>query len=247
MTVTPALRQELASMSPSSIIELYTLETSARLHGSDEIYRFSSTVNAKYDLGTIQWNGHEYWPAPVGAEGFSYSGTGPLPRPTARIVNVNGMVTEILREVNNFNQGNDLAGARFTRIRTLARFLDDSNFGPGGNPYGEPDPTPAMLEVFYVDRKAMECRDYVEFELAARFELSGVYAPKRQCLKRCRWIYRGDGCGYSGNKFFDENDNPVPSVLQDDCGHRLSSCEIRFGKKAELPYGGFPGIGNYNF
>lgn len=248
MTIGPALRAELASLTPSSVIELYTIETSARLHGADEVYRFTSTVNAKYGLGAILWNSQQYWPFPIEAEGFSYSGKGTLPRPTVRVANAEGAITSILAEINVFNPGNDLIGARFTRIRTLARFLDHANFEGGVNPWGTPDPSSTMPEeIYYIDRKSMECRELVEFELCARYDLTGIRAPKRQCLKRCGWIYRGDGCGYAGTDFFDENDNRVFTENEDKCGHRLTSCKTRFGQNAQLPYGGFPGIGNYNF
>jgi lambda family phage minor tail protein L len=248
MALTAELRSELASLSPSSVIELYEIETSARLHGSNEVYRFTSTVNATYGLSEIEWNTYKYWPFPIEAEGFSYSGKGTLPRPTVRVANTEGAITSILAEVNAYNPGNDLIGAKFTRIRTLARFLDHSNFTGNVNPYGTPDPLSTMPdEVYYVDRKSMECRDLVEFELVARYDLTGIRAPKRQCLKRCGWIYKGDGCGYRGSDFFDENDNRVYSASEDKCGHRLTSCKARFGQTAQLPYGGFPGIGNYNF
>ena len=247
MTLTTGLREELASLEPSSIIELYEIETSARLHGANEVYRFTSTVNATYGLGTIQWNTYEYWPFPIEAEGFSYSGKGTLPRPTVRVANTEGAITAILAEINAFNPGNDLIGAKFTRIRTLARFLDGANFTGGTNPYGTPDPLSTMPdEVFYIDRKSLETREVVEFELVARYDLTGIRAPKRQCLKRCGWIYKGDGCGYNGVKYFNENDTPV-TALEDKCGQRLTSCKARFGENAELPYGGYPGIGNYNF
>jgi lambda family phage minor tail protein L len=247
MTLTTELRAELASLEPSSIIELYEIETSAILHGSNEVYRFTSTVNATYGLGTIQWNTYEYWPFPIEAEGFSYSGKGTLPRPTVRVANTQGAITSILAEINAFNPGNDLIGAKFTRIRTLARFLDGANFAGGTNPYGTPDPLSTMPdEVFYIDRKSLETREVVEFELVARYDLTGIRAPKRQCLKRCGWIYRGDGCGYRGFKYFNELDEPADRSA-DVCGHRLSSCKLRFGQNEELPYGGFPGIGNYSF
>ena len=247
MTLTTELRAELASLEPSSIIELYEIETSARLHGINEIYRFTSTVNATYGLGTIQWNTYEYWPFPIEAEGFSYSGKGTLPRPTVRVANTQGAITAILAEVNAFNPGSDLIGAKFTRIRTLARFLDGANFTGGVNPYGTPDPLSTMPdEVFYVDRKSLETPEVVEFELVARYDLTGIRAPKRQCLKRCGWIYKGDGCGYAGTNYFDENDAPV-TESEDKCGQRLTSCKARFGESGELPYGGYPGIGNYNF
>jgi lambda family phage minor tail protein L len=247
MTLTTELRAELASLEPSSIIELYEIEASARLHGANEVYRFTSTVNATYGLGAIQWNTYKYWPFPIEAEGFSYSGKGTLPRPTVRVANPEGAITSILAEINAFNPGNDLIGAKFTRIRTLARFLDGANFTGGTNPYGTPDPLSTMPdEVFYIDRKSLETREVVEFELVARYDLTGIRAPKRQCLKRCGWIYRGDGCGYTGTNYFNESDVAV-TASEDKCGQRLTSCQARFGGNAELPYGGFPGIGNYSF
>jgi lambda family phage minor tail protein L len=245
--LTPELRAELASMEPSSIIELFEIQTSTRIHGVDRVFRFSATVNATYSLGPVIWGGNAYGPFPITAEGFSYSGKGTLPRPTLRLGNVDGAITAILAEVNAFNPGNDLCQAKFTRIRTLARFLDGANFPTGTNPYGTPDPTASFPpEIYFIDQKALETRDIVEFALVARYDLAGIRGPKRQCLKRCSWIYKGDGCGYSGSAYFDENDNPVATAGQDVCGKRLNSCKLRFGVNAELPYGGFPGIGNYN-
>jgi lambda family phage minor tail protein L len=235
-------------MQPSSIIELYEIQTSERLHGSDVTYRFSSTANAAYDLSSVIWAGQEYWPFPILAEGFEYSGKGTLPRPTLRVSNVDGNITTILALVNAYNPGNDLQGAEFRRIRTCACFLDHENFGEGVNPYGTPDPLSALPEeIFYIDQKTSETFDVVEFALVARYDLTGIRAPKRQCLKRCSWIYKGDGCGYSGSLFFDENDNQVENPAEDRCGKRLTSCRLRHGWKSQLPYGGYPGIGNYNF
>ena len=43
-----------------------------------------------------------------------------------------------MQNVNQTTVGNDLNGAKFTRIRTLARFLDAVNFTGNTNPYGTP-------------------------------------------------------------------------------------------------------------
>ena len=37
-------------------------------------------------------------------------------------------------------------------------------------------------EVYYIDRKTIENRQVVEFELSANFDLDGVRLPKRQVL-----------------------------------------------------------------
>jgi len=74
----------------------------------------------------------------------------------------------------------------------------------------------------------------------------GVRAPKRQCIANiCQWVYRSTECGYTGTNYFDTNDVPVASSANDVCGKRLTSCKLRFGATAELPYGSFPGIGAY--
>ena len=37
-------------------------------------------------------------------------------------------------------------------------------------------------EIYYIDRKTVENRQVVEFELSANFDLDGVRLPKRQVL-----------------------------------------------------------------
>lgn len=107
------------------------------------------------------------------------------------------------------------------------------------------DPTAEFArDVFYVDRKASETEDLVEFELAASLDLAGVALPRRQVIQNyCPWLYRGAECGYTGVVYFDTNDASVGSLGLDVCGKRLSSCRARFGANAELPYGGFPAAG----
>ena len=146
---------------------------------------------------------------PIEAEGFEFKGDGTLPRPTMRIANTNSFVTAVLLAVNETTPGNDLTGAKLTRIRTLSRFLDAANFDNDTNPYGTPDPTSTgemPRDVYYVDRKISENRDLVEFELASVFDMEGVTAPRRVALDNiCQWTYRGPECGYDGDEFT-END-----------------------------------------
>ena len=317
----------LQAVAPSAIIELFVLELNVLQHGAADTYRFhaGTSLNAN---GELVWAGNSYMRFPVEADGFEYSGNGQLPRPKIRVSNILGTITAILVALPN-----GLEGAKLTRIRTLARYLDAVNFPGNVNPYGTPDPTAAMpAEVFYIDRKTVESRDVVEFELASAFDLAGVRIPKRQCISNiCQWEYKSTQCGYdptgpdarplrehyaalgynegryinstgqfdatfylatyadvvaagytvstanvhyrsygiwegrSGNSgggfnatyylgvnqdlnvivYFDENDQGVSSQSFDVCGKRLSSCKVRFGQTAELPYGGFPGINSY--
>lgn len=102
-----------------------------------------------------------------------------------------------------------------------------------GNPYGTPNPTAEFpREVYYIDRKANENNEFVEFELATPFDLAGVRIPRRQALADlCAWEYRSAECSYSG---------PLPT-----CSKTLDACREHFGANAWLPFGGFPGIGTY--
>lgn len=99
-------------------------------------------------------------------------------------------------------------------------------------------------DIYYIDRKASETKEVVEFELAAALDLAGLALPRRQIIQNyCPWTYRGTECGYTGTNYFDTNDAPVGSLALDVCGKRLTSCRARFGQYAELPYGGFPAAG----
>lgn len=240
---------ELQKINPSSIIELFTLETFANIHGSAFTYRFHDGTNALSTNGNIVWDSNTYTALPIEVEGFEYNAeSGSLPRPTIRVANLFGGITAILLNVNATTPGNDLTGAKLTRIRTLLRYIDGANFTDGTNPYGTPDTTAKLPdEIYYIARKVAENRDAVEFEAAATFDLAGVRAPKRQCnANLCPWVYRGSECGYAGTNYYTENDIAVSSASSDVCGKRLSSCQVRFGSTASLPFGAFPGIGAFN-
>ena len=232
---------DLQAIAPSAVIELFQLELNAAQHGVNETYYFHAGVNAD-DSGDIVWDGQEYIRYPIEAIDFAYNGTGQLPRPKMRVSNIFGTITAILLSLPD-----GLLGAKVTRIRTLARYIDAVNFPGGTNPYGTPDPTAEFpREIYYVDRKASENRDVVEFELAAVFDLAGIRAPKRQCIANiCQWVYRSAECSYTGSSYFDDNDNPAGSLAADVCGKRLSSCKKRFGDFGILPFGSFPGIGTF--
>jgi len=237
----PVPVSELQKIAPSSIIELFTLETNVEMHGAASTYRFhaGTSLNAN---GEVVWAGNAYSRMPIESDGFEYNGQGQLPRPKLRVSNIMGTITSLLLTLPS-----GLEGAKVTRLRTLARYIDGVNFPGGTNPLGTPDPTAEFpREVYYIDRKSAETRDVVEFELAAAFDLVGVRAPKRQCIANiCQWRYRSTECGYTGTSYFNANDQVVGSLALDVCGKRVSSCKLRFGQTAELPFGSFPGVGAY--
>lgn len=228
MTTPVEITSELQKLAPSAMIELFVLDLTSL---GDTVYRFHAGSNG-YNQDVV-WQGNTYLPFPVEATGFEYSGQGQLPRPVLRVANLSSVITLLALQFK------DLIGGKVTRKRTLKKYLDAVNF-VGGNPTADPN---AYFEdeIYYVDRKANENRDVVEFELSASFDLQGVKLPRRQIIQNiCPWSYRGTECGYTGTNYFDTNDDSVASSGLDVCGKRLSSCQVRFGTNKELPFGGFP-------
>ena len=147
------------------------------------VYLFHAGNNMK-DSGDIIWQSNTYSRMPCKAEGFKYTGKGKLPRPTISFSNLLSTITAIIQLTNNATilPFTDLAGAKVTRRRTLARFLDEENFPSNINPYkvGSVDPTAEMpQEIYFIDRKVVENKDVVQFELVSTFDLIGIAAPKK--------------------------------------------------------------------
>ena len=236
--------EELASLAPNTIIELFELRLNSTLHGSSDVYRWHNGVNAAV-TGDIVWGGESYLRQPIMADGFEYkAGEGTLARPVLTVGNTEKVasgsyvsvaeISALLLLVNETTAGNDLGGAEVRRIRTLKKFLDGES---GADPYAQ-FPT----ELWYIDRKTSENRAQVSFELASKFDLPGTTVPKRQIVASvCQWAYRSSQCSYTGSNYFDANDNAVSGAANDVCGKRLTSCKKRFS--GTLPFGGFPGAG----
>tara|TARA_B100001248_G_scaffold256554_1_gene237768 strand:- start:595 stop:1203 length:609 start_codon:yes stop_codon:yes gene_type:complete len=191
MTIdTAPVFSDIQKVNPSSIIELFKLELKEGLNyatgnpsGVATIHRFHSGSNLDA-YGNIVWNSEIYLRFPVEATGFAFQ-RGQLPRPTITISNMGTpSMSALLLAANAFTAGNDLTGAKVTRIRTMARFVDAANFSGAINPFGTPDPDAEFpREVYYIDRKSAENREVVQFELAAIFDMAGIRAPKRQCTR----------------------------------------------------------------
>jgi lambda family phage minor tail protein L len=174
---------ELQKINPSSVIELFTLTLDSTLHGASTVYRFHNGANMNAN-GEVVWASNSYQRFPVECDGFAYSGKGTLPRPRIRISNILGTITSYISTVNATTAGNDLNGAKLTRIRTLARYIDAANFSGGTNPYGTPDARAAFPEeIYFLDRKTTENRDIVEWECCAAFDLVNVRVPLRQVTR----------------------------------------------------------------
>ena len=179
---------DLQTLTPSSIIELFKLELNVALHGTNQVFLFHAGSNELNN--SIIWQNEAYDKYPITAEGFEYTGSGTMPRPMLTISNLFGFVSGLLNDTNKVSEKNDLGGAKFTRRRTLASFLDDANFIGGVNPFGTPNSNELPQEIFFIDRKVVENRNIVQFELVSSLDLQGVKAPKRQVTRK---DFRGVG------------------------------------------------------
>lgn len=226
------IQQDSQGYAPSALITLFELDATV-LGGT--ISRFHPGLN-QLSLSVV-WQGNSYQQFPIEAIGFEATTDGPVPRPTVRISNVTGIVGALVRQYKG------LVGAKFTRKRTLLKYLDAVNFTGGVNPTADPNQH-YLDDIWFVNRKTRENKELVEFELVSPLDLQGLMLPRRQITQSCSWRrYRGPECSYAGPPVADENDAPTTLASKDSCGRRLTSCELRFGVNKPLPFGGFPGAG----
>ncbi|HGM5993113.1 phage minor tail protein L [Serratia sp. CMO1] len=192
---------------------------------------------SKLPAKSVWWQGQEYGPWPFSVEGLEISADSQGNAPKLSVANINGLISALCLQFE------DMAQAKVRIHDTLVHYLDARNF-PQGN--SSADPLQEKLQVFYIDRKATESDEAVEFELSSPADLRGLRIPTRQIHSLCTWCSRGDyrtgkGCDYAGSRYFDDKGNPVEDPSQDRCGGLLSDCQKRFGEHEPLPFGGFPG------
>jgi len=181
----------LQKVDPSAIIELFKLELIEGTHyatGNPDsvttVYRFHSGTSLKTN-NAIVWAGDTYDRYPVECAGFELSGQGVIARPQMRISNILSLFTTLMATVNSFNFGNDLVGAKFTRIQTMVEFIDAVNFANNLNPFGTPDTSKELPKRIYVlNKKNLETREIVEYEMVAAIDLPNVELPTRIATKK---------------------------------------------------------------
>lgn len=409
-----SLSTEILKLQADTVVELFEIDF-VPFGGS--VVRFHNGTNAKGE--NLIWKGNVYLPRAMEARGFNRDAQGRVPRPKLSISNVGGIMTEFINQL-----GGDIAGCKFTRRRTLAKFLDEANFppkvnrvplsnkldqwvsngtvvtsasniyspdgyadsvkkvvkatsvknqylsmqceaapsaevtfrlavrslqengkitfgviqgaswhqkitakiveGPGvlvdsatvkttvaflsekkwtvvevssnqftvgapvefrvypdtedsidagagnyvcspmltfdllshpyeGNDTASLSPNPTAdptqefpIETWIIDRKSLETKVGIDFELASPFDRPGCLLPARQIVPNCcNWIYRQEGCGYTGGPVADESDTVTSDPTKDKCSHTLRGCKLRYGVDGVLPYGGEPAAGAY--
>lgn len=219
------LSADVQALEPGALVELFELDATAI---SGDLLRF----HAYTQVGSIWWQGNEYTPWPIQAEGFELSPSKP-PMPMLTVANIDGSITAACLLYQ------DMVGAVVTRHRTLGKYMDAINFG-GVNPTA--DATQELPpDRWYIERKATETSTAIQFELSSALDFGQVQLPRRVIIaNQCPWLYRGAECGYTGPPVADSLDQPTSDPSKDVCGKRLTSCKLRFGAKNPLPWGGFP-------
>jgi lambda family phage minor tail protein L len=223
------VRSDVSQLAPLAMVEMF--EWDDRVIGGTNVFRWHPGTTVEDE--PIVWQGVTYEPFPIQTDGFEMSGVGKLPRPTARMSNIGGAIGAYLRTIQ------DGIGAKFTRKRTLGKYLDAVNF-PAGNPYADPL-TSFPDEIFYVTRKASENPIFIDIEMAVPFDVDGIQLPRRQVIAgTCQWIYRSPECGYAGPAVEDINGNPTTNMALDACRKSLTACKHRFGAQGTLRTSAFP-------
>lgn len=225
------IRELSQKESTDDFIELFTLDATKL---GAEIYSFTNT---SVDGDNPFFDDVEYTVVPIQGEGWEWNGTGKQPIPKLTLGDKYGEFTALANEYG------DLVGATFIRRRTFLRYLD-----------GQPDEDPTQVsapDIFVVDRIAEWPAGSIVWELTSPMEQLGVSLPRRRCFRDfCPFTYRrwsgtdfdytGVTCQYTGDLYFDINDNPT-SPEGDVCAKRLRSCKKRVGTQ-RIIFGGFPGL-----
>lgn len=218
-----SINAKLQGMEPGSIIELFEIDGESIGAG---IYRFHADTTSD----RIVFQGLEYSPWPMKAEGFEMKGKGAPNKPKITMGNVNGFVTALCLSFR------DMVGAKFTRRQTFVEYLD-------GMP--EADPSEEMpIQVWRIEQKTGQTKTQVQFELSNNIDFRNQLIPARQITGNlCGWRYRGAECGYNGPPVADRDDNPTTNPELDQCSLYTTGCKLRFGEFGELPIGSFPSSG----
>lgn len=230
-----SITEDVQRLEPGAVITVWTLD--ARPIGGD-IARFHQHMTDPDSLlgGAIVFQGNTFNAWPIQATGFEMTSS-QQPSPKLGVGNLGGSISALCLSFQ------DLVGAILTRQRTQSKYLDAINFPGGVNPTADPIQE-YPRQVWFIERKASENAEVVEFELSTALDFNGMRLPGRQIIaNQCPFAYRQAGCAYIGPPVATERDVPTIDPLLDKCGKRLRSCRMRLWPDNVLNFGGFPAAG----
>lgn len=226
-----SINGQMHKLAPGAKVHLFTLDLNSI--GVAQTYHFYPGQDT--DGSEVMYLGDTYYPWYVDLRNIKKSGTGPSPRPSAIVGNLNAFVTELCQQY----QG--LVGVKVTRRTTLAQYVISNTAA-----YHD--------DVYFIERPVEDLDATVEFELSSPLDfldkqLPGLIAVATGCPHRYKSTAGGSGCSWPGtdsSKWFDANDGQVFTSGQDVCSHTIAGCKLRFGSNSPLDYGGNPGLGRSN-
>src|ERR1017187_2526203 len=203
------LNQESFSLTPSSLVTLFEIDVSQIGYNqgiitTTEINQQNNTIFRFHNMNklgssSIWWNNNEYIMVPIQAQGFEITSKGALPVPKLSI-SVSDQGVPILSALKTrMNELGDLIGTKLTRRRTFAKYIDAVNFLDNTTPQGfAPDPNCEFPnDIYYIDRKSGENKNYIEYELVSSFDMENIRLPGRVVYTTaCGAFYRGESCLY---------------------------------------------------
>lgn len=224
--------RSLIDLNPDSFVDLF------------EIYIDETTGVLRFHAGKnfnqfIVYKGNKYTPAPIEYGGFQFASDGKQNRPTLRITNIYGIITDSIKNKN------DLINSKLKRIKIFVKNLDDANFSDGLNPffgyrskrnatngYGRP----FFEENYVINKKNIENKYYIDFELASPIDFENQFLPNRKITDNlCSWSYRGCGCNYGRIPWQSSSTPPNPQTININ-GSAVSSSSI-FGSDSAANIG----------
>lgn len=195
--------RSLLDLQPTAILELYKLYPDTTNSPNIFITFHGGSVFG----GNVTWQGVQYIPVPVEAEGFGIFGDGTLPRPKIKVSNNDRLVTYLLGKYKDFKN------AVLFRKKVFVKHLDDVNFD-GQNPFGLANSEAEISqEKYLIGQKVQENKAFVEFELNLPLDLDNFDVNYRTVnAKYCYWTYRGLGCQYAGKPVEKEDGSSFVNV-----------------------------------
>lgn len=224
-SATKKLNTEIFSLSPSTLVTLFEIDitdilfdtgyisVADKLNNPNSVFRFHNTI--KFIETSIFWNNQEYFPMPINAEGFETSGGGVSPTPTLTLTVNDEGISALGQLKSQILRMGDLVGAKVTRIRTFAKYLDAKNYFTQTIEESTPDPNVEFgRDIYYIERKALENKFTIQYELSSIWDLEGIKLPRRMVISnKCSWRYRGEGCLYEASSRRNNSEHGATATL----------------------------------
>jgi lambda family phage minor tail protein L len=239
--------KELTSLEPSAIVELYEIDVTDLLKDFNLDINFTLTPSIlrfhnmqifrgrSITFGSNTPAPNTYYSYPIMTEGFEVSAAGDIPRPLLTFGALSSMRAAEDEypnaPFNNLKLAvlhlNNLINAKVTRIRTFLRFLHKTNdfLGIDADTLWDSStkrPPELTREIYYIQRKSMEDKDTLQFELSSVLDVENFKLPGRTCLaERCPFAYRGEGCCYEYKATSGSDDETEQKEVHGDAQGRM--------------------------